>query len=100
MTATTYADMKVTELAKLARERGIVFTSRTKKVDLITMLETYDSVNVEDEGQTTDTLAAIFGTNAKALRVTLRQLGLGVGRGRRYHLTPSQVNIVRDALAS
>lgn len=47
---------------------------------------------------TTAELAAIFDTNAKALRVELRRLGLGVGRGSRYGLPRTIVNTHGDAI--
>lgn len=75
----------------------VAYFARTK-IESIAPLT--DGVDADEDGLTTAALAVIFDTNAKALRVTLRSLGLGVGRGRRYHLTATQVETVRDALAS
>src|SRR5688500_7410587 len=47
---------------------------------------------------TTAELAAIFDTNARALRVELRRLGLSVGKGRRYAFTSNDVANLRSAL--
>ena len=52
----------------------------------------------ELDGATTAEVAEIFGTSAKELRVTLRSLGMGVGKGHRYHLTADQITVVRTAL--
>jgi hypothetical protein len=43
-------------------------------------------VDLDQDGYTSAALAAIFDTNAKALRVVLRAMGLGVGKGQRYNL--------------
>jgi hypothetical protein len=48
---------------------------------------------------TTADLAEVFGTSAKALRVVLRKLGMGVGRGQRYHLTADDAAKVKAAIA-
>lgn len=45
----------------------------------------------DDDALTTAALAALFDTSAKALRVELRRLGLGVGKGHTYALTPAVV---------
>lgn len=58
-----------------------------------------DALVAELDGATTAELADVFGIVAKELRVTLRSLGMGVGKGRRYHLTSDQINTVRVALA-
>lgn len=60
-------------------------TVRTFRLDLVTVTET-DADDDEDGALTTAELAVIFDTNAKALRVQLRKLGLGVGKGSRYAL--------------
>lgn len=67
-------------------------TPKTVKVnvdgtDRVIKLDTVAGVMV-DEGDalTTAELAVIFNTSAKALRVQLRKLGLGVGKGSRYAL--------------
>jgi hypothetical protein len=52
----------------------------------------------ELDGATTAEVADVFGTSAKELRVTLRALGMGVGKGHRYHLTADQIATVRTAL--
>lgn len=52
----------------------------------------------ELDGATTAELAEVFGMAAKELRVHLRALGMGVGKGHRYHLTADQIKVVRDAL--
>lgn len=50
------------------------------------------------EGLTTAELADMFETSARALRVRLRKLGLGVGKGRRYHLTDAELTLVRASV--
>ena len=57
-----------------------------------------DALVAELDGATTAEVAEIFGTSAKELRVTLRALGMGVGKGHRYHLTAEQITVVRTAL--
>ena len=57
-----------------------------------------DALVAELDGATTAEVAEIFGTSAKELRVTLRALGMGVGKGHRYHLTADQITVVRTAL--
>lgn len=57
-----------------------------------------DALVAELDGATTAEVAQIFGTSAKELRVTLRALGMGVGKGHRYHLTAEQITVVRTAL--
>lgn len=52
----------------------------------------------DDATLTTTALAVIFGTNAKALRVGLRAAGLGVGKGRKYGLTPADVRPLVDTV--
>lgn len=59
---------------------------------------TDNTLVAELDGATTAELADVFGIAAKELRVTLRSLGMGVGKGRRYHLTADQINTVRTAL--
>ncbi len=51
-----------------------------------------------DDLLTTAEFAAIFDTNAKALRVQLRRLGLGVGKGHRYGLPRSLATVHGDAI--
>lgn len=57
-----------------------------------------DALVAELDGCTTAELADVFGMAAKELRVHLRALGMGVGKGHRYHLTADQVTTVRAAL--
>jgi hypothetical protein len=52
------------------------------------------------DGMTTAELADLIGTTPKELRVTLRALGMGVGKGRKYSLTPSAYVAVRAAIAA
>ena len=54
----------------------------------------------EGDGHTTAELAALFNTSARALRVQLRKLGLGVGKGRRYFLTDEELATVREAITA
>ena len=52
------------------------------------------------EGMTTADMAALVGTDPKSLRVQLRALGYGVGKGRRYTLTVIQLDQVRKHMAT
>lgn len=52
------------------------------------------------DGMTTAELAELLDTTPKELRVTLRALGMGVGKGRKYSLTPSAYVAVRNAVAA
>jgi hypothetical protein len=54
--------------------------------------------DIEDElhdDMTTAELAELMGTTPKALRVSLRALGMGVGKGRRYSLHATAYNLVK-----
>lgn len=57
-----------------------------------------DALVAELDGASTRELADVFGIAAKELRVHLRALGMGVGKGHRYHLTADQINTVKVAL--
>ena len=57
-----------------------------------------DALVAELDGATTAELADVFGIAAKELRVTLRALGLGVGKGRRYHLGAEDIALVKTVL--
>lgn len=50
------------------------------------------------EGMTTAELAAVFGIEAKELRVHLRSLGLGVGKGRKYSLAEADYRAVLNLI--
>lgn len=52
------------------------------------------------DGMTTAELAAMFDMEAKALRVQLRAMGAGVGKGRRYLFDAEDVAKVRTFLAT
>lgn len=53
----------------------------------------------DEAGHTTAELAELFNTSAKALRVHLRAMGMGVGQGRRYYLDDTQLATVRAHFA-
>lgn len=59
-----------------------------------------DELVAQLDGATTAELADMFGIAAKELRVTLRALGMGVGKGHRYHLNADQINTVKAALTA
>lgn len=50
------------------------------------------------EGMTTAELAEMFEVSARALRVRLRKLGMGVGKGKRYNLTDADLAAVRKSV--
>lgn len=52
----------------------------------------------EVEGYTSAALAEMFDTSARALRRRLRDLGMGVGKGRRYNLTDDALATVRASI--
>lgn len=83
---------------------GKTVSFNLKKVDTITLPVPIELVDDEavlaHDGMTTRELADILGTDAKSLRVTLRSLGLGVGKGRKYSLAVSDLANVRKAIAS
>jgi hypothetical protein len=58
-----------------------------------------DIAEMLHDGMTTSDLADILDTTPKALRVSLRALGMGVGKGRKYSLSPSAYIAVRNHLA-
>lgn len=49
-------------------------------------------------GMTTADIAEALGMTAKELRVHLRALGMGVGKGHKYGLTSAEYRKVRDAV--
>lgn len=58
-----------------------------------------DTPDVElHDGMTTTELAAVFGIEPKELRVHLRALGLGVGKGRKYSLSPVDYRRVNELI--
>lgn len=62
-----------------------------------------DEVKIEipedlHDGMTTAELAAVFGIQAKELRVHLRSLGLGVGKGRKYSLAEADYRAVLNLI--
>ena len=61
-------------------------------------IESVTVPTAEGDGYTTAEVAAIFDMTAKELRVNLRALGLGVGKGRRYGLTDADVATIREHL--
>jgi hypothetical protein len=65
--------------------------------DLLTEAAEAEHVDTA-EGHTTAELADIFNTSTRELRKTLRALGLGVGRGRRYNLSDDDLTTVRKAI--
>lgn len=62
-----------------AMDEPLGYFARTKIADIT-------PVDLDEDGYTSAALAVIFDTNAKALRVVLRAMGLGVGKGHRYNL--------------
>lgn len=60
--------------------------------------EEFEDETDETEGLTSAELADMFETTARALRVRLRKLGLGVGKGHRYALTDAELAIVRASV--
>lgn len=81
--------------------------TRVAHIDLVTEDDDYDALDdvPEDiaealhDGMTTRELAELMDTTPKALRVSLRALGMGVGKGRTYSLSPSAYIAVRNHLA-
>ena len=58
-----------------------------------------DALVAELDGMTSAELADVFNTTAKELRVNLRKLGLGVGKGRRYYLGADDIKMVKAVYA-
>jgi hypothetical protein len=71
--------------------------SSALSVDYVTQVT--DADQLAHDGMTTRELAAIVGTEPKALRVALRALGLGVGKGRKYNLPAATLDQVKAHLA-
>lgn len=96
--ATTASLITVTDATEDLEDIDLNF----EEIDLDDDLEIEDdAANVdmpEGDGHTTAELAALFNTSARALRVQLRKLGLGVGKGRRYYLTDEELATVREAI--
>lgn len=73
--------------------------SSALSVDYVTEVDADPMDRLAHDGMTTRDLAAIVGTDPKSLRVALRALGLGVGRGRKYHLAARTLDLVKAHLA-
>jgi hypothetical protein len=54
----------------------------------------------DTDGLTTREVAALFDMEAKVLRVHLRAMGAGVGKGRRYGFTSEDVEAIRTHLTN
>lgn len=76
---------------------GKVKSFSVKKIDDMWSDSTDDEADVPElhEGMTTAELASLFGIEPKELRVHLRSLGLGVGKGRKYALDANDYNAVK-----
>lgn len=76
---------------------GKVRSFSLKRIESITV--NTPQANVRD-GMSTAEVAEIFDMSAKELRVHLRKLGLGVGKGRRYGLAAADVHKLREHLTT
>lgn len=76
------------------RVDGKIVTRSLAKVDSVVRAD------APVDGMTSADLADMFNTSAKALRVELRKLGLGVGKGQRYALSSADIARVRDHMAT
>jgi hypothetical protein len=65
-------------------------------------LDNEDDVDLDElhDGMSTAELAALLDTTPKELRVSLRALGMGVGKGNKYSLSPSAYTAVKNHLAA
>ena len=81
-------------------DEPLAYIGRTKITNIVPVTSTNDLFNgmSDDEVLTTAALAALFDTDRKALRVELRRVGLGVGKGRTYGLTPADVRPFVDSI--
>lgn len=92
---------------------GIVFSINSKGVNVrtdagvvsrsLTRVASIDPVATPDtdtDGATPADLADMFNMAAKDIRVILRRLGLGVGKGQRYALGADDIARVRDTIAA
>lgn len=83
---------------------GKTISFNLKKVDRLSTVGVVTSDDDEEimahDGMTTRELADILGTDPKSLRVILRSLGLGVGKGRKYSLAVSDLVNVRKAISA
>lgn len=83
------------------RVDGKVRSFGLRRIDAITAdVPEVDGDDIPEDGMTTADVAAMFDMEAKELRVHLRKLGLGVGKGRKYGLGADDVRAVRDHLAA
>lgn len=74
---------------------GKIVTRAMSRVSSVTAPEAEDE---DTEGMTTAELADMFEVTARALRVRLRKLGMGVGKGRRYALTDADLAAIRASV--
>lgn len=80
-------------------EDKLVTRSLSRVVSVVRTADIEDEDETDEtEGLTTAELADMFETSARALRVRLRKLEMGVGKGRRYHLTDAELAILRASV--
>lgn len=82
---------------------GKLITRALSRVASVAEITEVDETELEaedasTEGLTTAELADMFEVSARALRVRLRKLGMGVGKGRRYYLTDDELATVRASV--
>lgn len=84
------------------RVDGKVVSRGLSRVGSVTRVApTCDGDPIEDGHEyTTAELAAIFDTSARALRVQLRRLGVGVGQGHAYRFTANDARDLRTRLTA
>lgn len=76
---------------------GKVRSFSLKKVDSITINTPQPEGH---DGMSTAEVAEMFNMSAKELRVHLRKLGLGVGKGRRYGIDQADLAKIKDHLVT
>ena len=77
---------------KISAEEAVAGYLPATKVEAVTL------VGANKDEYTTAEVAAMLNMEAKVLRVHLRAMGVGVGRGSRYTLTPADVATIKAHL--
>lgn len=73
-------------------DAGVV-SRALSKIETVTPVPT--TPDFPEDGATPADVAAMFDVAAKDVRVVLRRLGMGVGKGQRYALTPADVAAIK-----
>lgn len=88
------------ELTGKLTTRGLAYRTDSGKVAYAapTKIDSVVMPGADADGYTTAQVAALLNMEAKVLRVHLRAMGIGVGKGSRYTLSPADVTTIKEHL--